>query len=123
MARKIKLKIEQIDGQEFSYSKQLISLSSTGPGGQAMSAAEMFEAFPIIQKLKNLAKAQDYVFLEDAEWQFVLDRVEAAKYPMFHEVWIDFILAVRDAEKVQLTEVVPDGENNYKRATRAKEAG
>ena len=53
MAKKIELKTEKLGEQEFSYVDQLVSIISMGVGGEAMSAKEMFEAQPIVEKLKD----------------------------------------------------------------------
>ena len=104
MARKIALKTERIGDSDFIYIEQLIGITSAGPGGAPIDAKEMFEALPIVEKLKAHKTAQ-YVILEDAEWRFIRDRVEAGKYPALHDVWIGFITAVREAETVKLEEV------------------
>ena len=107
MAKKIELKTEKLGEQEFVYVNQLISIISMGVGGEAMSAKEMFEAQPIVTKLKDHEDA-DAIVLEDAEWRFIRDRIEGAKYPVLHDCWIRFITAVRDAETVKIAEVAKE---------------
>ena len=68
-----------------------------------MSAAEMFEAHPIVAKLQ-IHEGRDAVILEEAEWRFLWERAESGKFPGYHDVWINFIAAVRDAETVKIAE-------------------
>jgi len=44
------------------------------------------------------------VILEEAEWRFLWERVESGKFPGYHDVWVNFIAAVRDAETVKIAE-------------------
>lgn len=57
--------------------------------------------------LRRRAKAhegRDAVILEEAEWRYLWDRVESGKFPGYHDAWVDFIAAVRDAEVVKIAE-------------------
>ncbi len=103
MARKIPLHAVDVDGTMFDYRQQLMQFATAPTGEGGMSAAEMFEAHPIVAKLKN-HEGKDAVIFEDAEWRFIRERVEAGKFPGYHDVWLDFIVAVRDAETVKITE-------------------
>ena len=44
------------------------------------------------------------MILEEAEWRFLWERVESGKFPGYHDVWINFIASVRDAETVKIVE-------------------
>ena len=103
MARKIPLEIIDVDGASFDYRQQLIQFAAAPRNEGGMSAAEMFEAQPIVAKLQAHAD-KDAVILEEAEWRFLWERVEAGKFPGYHEVWVDFIAVVRDAETVKIAE-------------------
>lgn len=107
MARKIELKTRKVGTAEFRFIDQLISFASSGIGSDGLTMTEMFEAQPIVQKLKAHDDANS-IILEEAEWLFLRARVEAGRYPALHDVWIEFISAVRNAEQVQIAEVAKE---------------
>ena len=51
MARKIPLRTVEADGAKFDYRQQLMQFAAVPQGEGGMSAAEMFEAHPIVAKL------------------------------------------------------------------------
>ena len=103
MARKVPLLAIDTDGAIFDYRQQLIQFATKPRNESGMTAAEMFEVHPIVAKLKS-HEGKDSVILEEAEWLFIHDRIEAGKFPGYHEVWLDFIAAVRDAETIKIAE-------------------
>ena len=103
MARKIPLRTVERDAAKFDYRQQLIQFAAAPQGEGGMSAAEKFEAHPIVAKLQ-IHEGRDGVILEEAEWRFLWERVESGKFPGYHDVWINFIASVRDAETVKIVE-------------------
>ena len=103
MARNIPLRTVETNAAKFDYRQQLIQFAAAPQGEGGMSAAEMFEAHPIVAKLQT-HEGRDAVILEEAEWRFLWERVESGKFPGYHDVWVNFIASVRDAETVKIVE-------------------
>lgn len=94
----IVLKTLEMDNKsDFEYKDHLLNLLRVKPDG-GMDLVEMEKALGIIGKLR---RANGSVTLEDAEHQYLAERVNAQRWSIADPAIVSFIKDVRDAQAPQ----------------------
>lgn len=89
------------------YKKELLRLSETPAPGQSFSVAQMRKAIRVTEKLEA---ANGHVVLEDADWEFLNQRVQAEQWGLAHKAIVQFVSDVENAPTEPPTE--PPTERN-----------
>jgi hypothetical protein len=80
------------DGFEFDYKKELLQITEILPEGATIS--QMSSALKIQKALKN---ANESLYLEDADWQWLKDKVTGNKWRIVAPELVDFEKAITEA--------------------------
>ena len=102
--RYIEFKIVAINSNlTLDYKRLLLEYAQSPlPGGQGIGVAEMRKAIRVIDKLEA---ANGIVALEDADWEFLNQRVQAAQFTLAHKVIVEFVDAVANAPTEEPTRI------------------
>lgn len=105
MARVIELKTVSMGENRvsFEYYEQVLGLLKTPADPKSgMSADEMIQVMPLINKIQEAGLGKQ-IILEEEEWRLLCDRVNnSARYNFADQVIVDFIKHVRDAQPAKL---------------------
>lgn len=89
----------------FHYKRHLSILLRQPVNPQAgMTFDEMVSAFSILDKIKD-AKHDEAILLEEAEWEYLRNRIEKGRYSIAHEAIRELANDIRNAEKVDVREL------------------
>ncbi len=84
---------------EFNYQDQLMSIARAPMGKIGITMDQIMTMVPIMTKIKE---ANGSIILEDEEHKEIMDRLKVYPFAFVHEDIAEFILAVRDAETMNV---------------------
>ncbi len=84
-------------GFELNYRREYLQLLEVAPDGVTVS--EMAKLIRVIDRLK-IAEDSGSILLEDADWQTLRERVEAAKFQFVAAEIVELVENVTNAETV-----------------------
>lgn len=90
--KSIELKVVELDDIELNYRNEILSILSTPEDRQAgANIEEMRRAIRVLEVLDALDEDADVLELEDADYEYLKERIQKARFGMVHPAIVQFI--------------------------------
>ena len=76
-----------------------------GPG-KGMPTSEMMRSVELRAKIKDAER--EFILMSEDDWNYLRKKIDATRWGIMHQEIVDFIVAVREAPKVDVKEDEPD---------------